>query len=103
MRDIHAWFKDLEYLKEDLSDCSWQTYKPPPPDYQWDSILDDLKWRATHLGLTDDFKSLPDFWAQIRSDMPWQLTEGLAMSSYGPLDGLRPTIQRCDGTSASTS
>ncbi|KAL8658515.1 MAG: hypothetical protein Q9202_007534 [Teloschistes flavicans] len=95
MRDVHAWFQHMHDLDSDLDRSSWENYKSSAEN-KGNTILDDLKWRATHLNITQDFQTLPDFWTQVRSDMPWQLTEGLAMSSYGPLDGLKPTFQDCD-------
>ncbi|KAL8775806.1 MAG: hypothetical protein Q9194_003623 [Teloschistes cf. exilis] len=95
MRDVHAWLQHMHDLDRDLDRCSWENYEPSAEN-KGNTILDDLKWRATHLNITQDFNTLPDFWTQVRSDMPWQLTEGLAMSSYGPLDGLKPTLQDCD-------
>ena len=95
MRDVHAWLQNMSDLKNDLDRCSWEKYEPSA-ESKGNTILDDLKCRATHLGITEDFQTIPDFWTQVRSDMPWQLTEGLAMASYGPLNGLKPTLQECD-------
>ena len=61
-----------------------------------DTVLGDLKWRTTHLGLADDWETLPDFWTASISDIPWQISEGLTMTDYGPLDGLRPSLWQSD-------
>ncbi|MCJ1275983.1 hypothetical protein MMC21_003788 [Puttea exsequens] len=95
MRDVRSLLQCLDHLQEDLNKCTWERYRPS--DKNTDStILDDLKWRATHLNITQDFNTIPDFWTQVSSDIPWQVTEGLAMASYGPLDGLKPTLQKID-------
>jgi hypothetical protein len=48
-------------------------------------MVDDLEWRAKHLGLETDF------WADARADIPYQLTEVNAIEyPSGPLDGPCP-------------
>lgn len=59
-------------------------------------LLDDLRWRTTHLGLTQNWKTLPDYWTACTSDIPSQLTEGLLATDYEPLDSLYPTLWQSD-------
>jgi hypothetical protein len=48
-------------------------------------MVDDLEWRAKHLGVKTDF------WSDVRADIPYQLTEVNAIEyPSGPLDGPCP-------------
>lgn len=95
MRDVYHFLHDESELTEQLHSECWAGFEPSS---QTDGlgILDDLRWRATHLGLAEDWKTLPDFWTACNSDVPRQLTEGAARSGYGPLDGLNPTLWQSD-------
>ncbi|KAL8921381.1 MAG: hypothetical protein Q9172_004045 [Xanthocarpia lactea] len=52
-----------------------------------DTVLDDLKWRTTHLGLADDWETLPDYWTASISDIPWQISEGFLLT-LSPMRGV---------------
>ena len=54
------------------------------PDYQsmfsandMFSFHSDVNWRAGHLGIK------ANYWNMAASDMPWQLSEGIAMGGFG--------------------
>lgn len=95
MRDVyHLLHGDAELTKELDGEC-WAAFEPSSIT-AGKGILDDLRWRNTHLGLADDWQTLPDYWAASTSDVPWQITEGVLMSNYGPLDGLQPTLWQSD-------
>ncbi|KAL8969571.1 MAG: hypothetical protein Q9197_004268 [Variospora fuerteventurae] len=95
MRDVyHLLHGDAELTKELNREC-WAGFEPSPKT-KGKGLLDDLRWRNTHLGLADDWQTLPDHWAASTSDVPWQITEGLLMPNYGPLDGLQPTLWQSD-------
>ncbi|KAL9011602.1 MAG: hypothetical protein Q9173_003563 [Seirophora scorigena] len=94
MRDVyHLLHGDAELTRELDGEC-WAAFEPSSTEGK--GLLDDLRWRNTHLGLADDWQTLPDYWAASTSDVPWQITEGVLMSNYGPLDGLQPTLWQSD-------
>lgn len=80
MRDVYIFLKNLEGFQETLDDCAWD-------GDQNASLHSDIDWRAGHLGID------ANYWNMVDSDMPWQLTEGIAMGNQGPVEGLR-TIGR---------
>ena len=41
------------------------------------SFHSDVDWRADHLGIK------ANYWNMAASDMPWQLSEGVAMGGFG--------------------
>ncbi|KAL9020061.1 MAG: hypothetical protein Q9185_002675 [Variospora sp. 1 TL-2023] len=95
MRDVyHLLHGDVELTKELNREC-WAGFEPSLKT-KGKGLLDGLRWRNTHLGLADDRQTLPDHWAASTSDVPWQITEGLLMPNYGPLDGLQPTLWQSD-------
>ena len=56
----------------------------PLPNYQsvfsandMISFHSDVNWRAGHLGIK------ANYWNMAASDMPWQLSEGIAMGGFG--------------------
>jgi hypothetical protein len=83
-RDIRDVYKMLsskvtvnDSLKEQLNTSSRTSMDPV--------MVDDLEWRAKHLGLKTDF------WSDVRADIPYQLTEVNAIEyPSGPLDGPCP-------------
>ena len=95
MRDVYHFLHDDQELTKELEKECWNGFEPSSKT-KGRGVLDDLKWRTSWLGLADDWETLPDFWTTSNSDVPCQLTEGLMMSNYGPLDGLRPTLWHSD-------
>ncbi|KAL8755943.1 MAG: hypothetical protein Q9184_004655 [Pyrenodesmia sp. 2 TL-2023] len=95
MRDVYRFLHDNTQLTEELNKECWNGFEP-----SWKTngkgVLDDLRWRTTHLGLANDWKTLPNYWTVSNSDIPWQLAEGLHAPDYGPLDGLQPTLWQSD-------
>lgn len=87
-RDVYHLLHDEQKLTERLNACCWAGFEV--------DMLDDLKWRTTHLGLAEDWNTLPDFWTACNSDVSWQMSEGLIRSNYGPLEGLCPTLWQSD-------
>lgn len=83
MRDTWLLLHNMHELDEDLDESTWKN------DHNA-SFHHDVDWRAGHLGMK------PTFWNLVDSDMPWQLSEGLAMGSQGPKDGLRPISRHVD-------
>lgn len=77
MRDVYLLLHKNKELLEDLNESTWKADQNA-------SLRSDIDWRADHLAMD------PHFWNLVDSDMPWQLSEGLAMGSQGPRDGLRP-------------
>ena len=51
-------------LCSDLNSANWEADQNP-------SLRADIEWRAHHLGRNHTF------WDLVRSDLPWQLTEGI--------------------------
>lgn len=94
-RDVYHFLHDEQQLTEKLNAACWTDFEDGPKR-GGSGVLDDLKWRTTHLGLADDWKTLPDFWTVCNSDVSWQMSEGLVRSNYGPLDGLNPTLWQSD-------
>ena len=77
MRDVYLLLHDKEEMFEDLNESTWKADQNA-------SLRSDVSWRADHLALE------PNFWTMSASDMPWQLSEGLAMGTGGaPKDGFR--------------
>ena len=95
LRDTYHYLHDVEDVSVYLERDCWSGF-PPPEVTKGKGLLDDLKWRTTHLGLASDWNTVPDFWTSCASDIPWQLTEGVSLPLYGPLDGLRPTLWQSD-------
>ncbi|KAI4174351.1 MAG: hypothetical protein LQ346_008250 [Caloplaca aetnensis] len=95
MRDVYRFLCANTKLTEELNEECWIGFEP-----SWKTngkgVLDDLRWRTTHLGLANDWDSLPDYWTVSNSDIPWQIAEGLHAPDYGPLDGLYPTLWQSD-------
>lgn len=83
MRDVYLLLHDNKKLHEDLNESTWKADQNA-------SLRSDIDWRADHLAMQ------PTFWNLVDSDMPWQLSEGLAMGSLGPRDGLRPVSRHVD-------
>ncbi|KAL8827563.1 MAG: hypothetical protein Q9170_006968 [Blastenia crenularia] len=95
LRDVYHFLHDSPALTEELNQECWMGFEP-----KWKTdgkgVIDDLEWRTTHLGLKEDWKSLPDYWTACTSDIPWQISESLSAPVYGPLDGLHPTLWQSD-------
>ncbi|CAF9933208.1 hypothetical protein IMSHALPRED_009091 [Imshaugia aleurites] len=83
MRDIYLLLHDKSELQDDLNESTWRADRNA-------SLRTDIAWRSDHLAME------PSFWNLVNSDMPWQLTEGLAMGAMGPRDGLRPIVRHVD-------
>ena len=83
MRDIYLLLHDKSELQDDLNESTWRADRNA-------SLHTDIDWRGGHLALE------PSFWNLVDSDMPWQLSEGLAMGSMGPRDGLQPILRHVD-------
>ena len=83
MRDVYLLLQGNQELHEDLNECTWKAD-------QNSSLRSDINWRADHLAME------PTFWNLVDSDMPWQLSEGLAMGALGPRDGLQPVSRHVD-------
>jgi len=83
MRDVYILLNEREELWPDLNASTWKADQNA-------SLHHDIDWRADHLAMK------PDFWTLVSSDMPWQLTEGLAMGTQGPKDGLQPISRHVD-------
>ncbi|KAL8784546.1 MAG: hypothetical protein Q9213_003894 [Squamulea squamosa] len=77
MRDVYLILSRLTGLEEDLDQCSWKNDENS-------SLQSDVSWRADHLAMP------PNYWNLVLSDMPWQLSEGLAMGIRGVTEGLQP-------------
>lgn len=95
MRDVYHFLHDDRDLTNELEKECWTGFEPSSKT-KGKGVLDDLKWRTSWLGLAHDWETLPDFWTTSNSDVPCQLTEGLTMLNYGPLDGLQPTLWQSD-------
>ena len=83
MRDIYLLLHDKSELQDDLNESTWRADRNA-------SLHSDVDWRSDHLAME------PSFWNLVNSDMPWQLSEGLAMGSMGPRDGLQPIVRHVD-------
>lgn len=83
MREVYMLLFDREELKDDLNESTWKADQNA-------SLHHDIDWRAEHLAVK------PEFFNLVASDMPWQLSEGLAMGAQGPKDGLHPIARRVD-------
>lgn len=78
MRDVYLILKDLDGFKESVDEIIWDG------EEKNSSLHSDMDWRAGHLGVE------ANYWNLAASDMPWQLTEGIAMGSQVPVEGLQP-------------
>ena len=94
MRDVYRYLHGNTELTEELDRECWNGFEPRQTNGK--GILDDLEWRNTHLGLADDWHTLPGYWEACTSDVPRQMTEGLSVPEYGPLDGLQSTLWQAD-------
>ena len=83
MRDVWTLLHQRTELGEALNESTWK-------GDQNASLHHDVDWRADHLAME------PTFWNLVDSDMPWQLSEGVALGSQGPKDGLRPVVRHVD-------
>ncbi|KAL8664490.1 MAG: hypothetical protein Q9202_003040 [Teloschistes flavicans] len=83
MRDVYLLLRGFKELEEDLDRCSFKNDENS-------SLQSDVEWRAGHLDMP------ASFWTLVASDMPWQLTEGLAMGIRGPMEGLQPISRHID-------
>lgn len=83
MRDVYLFLKSLKDFQEPLNDCAWDGDENA-------NLHSDIDWRADHLGMD------ATYWNLVDSDMPWQLTEGIAMGNQGPVEGLRPIGRHID-------
>ena len=84
MRDVYLLLHKMEELHEDLNESTWKADQNA-------SLRSDIDWRADHLALA------PTYWTLVSSDMPWQLSEGLALGTGGaPKDGLRRIDREID-------
>lgn len=83
MRDVYLFLKNLDGFSEALDPFTWE-------GDQNASLHSDIDWRSDHLGVK------PTYWNLVDSDMPWQLSEGLAMGSHGPVEGLKPIGRHID-------
>ncbi|KAI4188586.1 MAG: hypothetical protein L6R41_002054, partial [Letrouitia leprolyta] len=90
-RDVYRFLHANSKLTKELNKECWEGFEPSFVT-KGKGVLDDLKWRTTHLGLAQGWETLPDHWTASTSDIPSQLTEGLLAADYGPLDGLYPTL-----------
>lgn len=77
MRDVYLLLKELEGFDDQLEQHIWD-------GEQKSSFQSDVEWRADHLNLK------ASYWNMAASDMPWQLSEGIAMGGQGPTEGLKP-------------
>ncbi|KAL8887912.1 MAG: hypothetical protein Q9192_006256 [Flavoplaca navasiana] len=77
MRDVYLILSRLTELEEELDESSFKSDESS-------SLQSDISWRASHLAMP------ANFWNLVNSDMPWQLTEGLAMGIRGVTEGLQP-------------
>ena len=84
MRDVYLLLHQKEALLQDLNESTWKADQNA-------SLHSDVDWRADHIALD------PDYWTMVASDMPWQLSEGLAMGTGGsPKDGFRQINRHID-------
>lgn len=83
MRDVYLLLNENKKLHDDLNESTWKADQNA-------SLHSDIDWRADHLAME------PNFWNLVAADMPWQLSEGLAMGTLGPRDGLRPIVRHVD-------
>lgn len=89
MRETYIFLKDLKDLQEPLDEHVWDG------EDKNSSFRSDVNWREGHLGVR------ANYWNLAASDMPWQLTEGLAMGSHEPVEGLKPVSRHIDQQSLS--
>ncbi len=89
MRDVYLFLNRVDGLNEALDGFSWD-------GDQNANLRSDIDWRAGHLGVE------ATYWNLVDSDMPWQLTEGIAMVHQGPVEGLKPIGRHIDKQSLSS-
>ena len=83
MRDVYLLLANRKELDDDLNASTWKADQNA-------SLKGDVEWRADHLA------TQATYWNLVSSDMPWRLSEGLAMGSLGPKDGLAPVHRHID-------
>lgn len=83
MRDVYLFLKNMEGFEKSLDSCIWDGENNA-------SLHSDIDWRSDHLGID------ATYWNLVDSDMPWQLTEGMAMGIQAPVDGLKPIGRHID-------
>ena len=89
MRETYIFLKDHKELQEPLDEHVWDG------EDKNSSFRSDVNWREGHLGVK------ANYWNLAASDMPWQLSEGLAMGSHEPVEGLKPVGRHIDQQSLS--
>ncbi|KAL8698603.1 MAG: hypothetical protein Q9224_001780 [Gallowayella concinna] len=77
MRDVYLILSKMTELEEELDRSSFKNDENS-------SLQSDIEWRAKHLAMP------ANYWNLVSSDMPWQLSEGLAIGIRGPTEGLQP-------------
>lgn len=79
MRDVFAILSKQERLKPQLNQISLDGDRNK-------NLRQDIKWRADHLGTT------ANYWDLVESDVPWQLSEGIALDNQtAPNMGVKPS------------
>ena len=86
---MYLFLKGLESFQKSINDIIWDG------EDKCSSLHSDIDWRADHLGVE------ANYWNMAASDMPWQLTEGIAMGSQVPVEGLQPIGRHIDKQSLS--
>ncbi|KAL8812163.1 MAG: hypothetical protein Q9200_001243 [Gallowayella weberi] len=81
MRDVYLILSKMTELDEELDQASFKNDENS-------SLQSDIEWRAKHLAMP------ANYWNLVSSDMPWQLSEGLAMGIRGPTEGLQPITRQ---------
>lgn len=89
MREVYLFLKNLDGLQKYTDEIMWDG------EEKSSSLHSDIEWRADHLGVE------ANYWNMVASDMPWQLTEGMAMGSQVPVEGLQPIGRHIDKQSLS--
>ena len=95
MRDVYLLLNELEDFEEQMEEHIWDgdnNSRYAAAQLHNDkctnsvtSFRSDVDWRAGHLGIK------ANYWNMAASDMPWQLSEGIAMGGFGgPTEGLKP-------------
>lgn len=89
LRDVYLLLQGLDDLQEPLNETIWDG------EEKTSSLHSDIDWRADHLGIK------ANYWNMVASDMPWQLSEGIALGNLVPVDGLQPVGRHIDKQSLS--
>lgn len=89
MREVYLFLKGLDGFQNSIDESIWDG------EEKNSSLHSDIEWRADHLGVE------ANYWNMVASDMPWQLTEGMAMGSQVPVEGLQPIGRHIDKQSLS--